>query len=162
LRASLDAACASAVALAGADFLVVPLLLSGDAKAPKLDPPPVELIQGIAESALSDGRYSSPPQGGRVQVRTETQPPLPWDKAVPDAEAGWPIALPQSSAWGEVLEDDIVQAAKQNPTALARGVAIVLKKNGRVGTRRLGMPDWGSMIQDVVDRKRAGLDVVNI
>ena len=33
---------------------------------------------------------------------------------------------------------------------------------GRVGTRRLGMPDWGSMIQDVVDRKRAGLDVVNI
>lgn len=160
LRASLEAACKSAVALAGADFLVVPLLLSGDAKKPKMDPPPVDLIQGITESALSGGGYSSPPQEG--QVRTETQPALPWEEAVPDAEAGWPIALPKSIEWGEVLEDDIQQAAQQNPNALARGVAIVLTKTGRVGTRRLGMPDWGGMIQDIKDRERSGLDIVNV
>ena len=34
--------------------------------------------------------------------------------------------------------------------------------SGRVGTRRLGMPDWGGMIQDIKDRERSGLDIVNV
>ena len=54
------------------------------------------------------------------------------------------------------------QAAKQDPTAMSRGLTIILKKNGRVGTRRLGMPDWSGLVADVDARAQAGLDVTNI
>ena len=45
---------------------------------------------------------------------------------------------------------------------MLRGLTIVLKKNGRVGTRRLGMPAWDGLLADVAMRKRSGLDVTNI
>lgn len=60
------------------------------------------------------------------------------------------------------LAPELEQAAKQDPQIMARGLTIVLKKNGRVGTRRLGMPDWQGLLADVEGRRRAGMDVVNI
>ena len=99
-----------------------------------------------------------------VTSTSDTQPALPWDKAMPDSATGWPIALPGSSGakWTSALGSDLEQAAKQDPTALTRGFTIVLKKNGRVGTRRLGTPDWEGLVSDVEMRRGAGLDVVNI
>jgi hypothetical protein len=39
---------------------------------------------------------------------------------------------------------------------------VLLKKNGRVGTRRLGTPDWQNLAGDVASRGAAGLDITNI
>ena len=42
------------------------------------------------------------------------------------------------------------------------GLTLVLKKNGRVGTRRLGTPPWDILVSDVEARRQAGMDVENI
>ena len=39
---------------------------------------------------------------------------------------------------------------------------VLLKKNGRVGTRRLGTPDWLNLCGDVASRGAAGLDITNV
>ena len=44
----------------------------------------------------------------------------------------------------------------------ARGFTLILKKNGRVGTRRLALPEWDALVDDVANRKAAGLDTTNI
>eukprot|EP00316_Scyphosphaera_apsteinii_P004947 CAMPEP_0119326038 /NCGR_PEP_ID=MMETSP1333-20130426/67292_1 /TAXON_ID=418940 /ORGANISM="Scyphosphaera apsteinii, Strain RCC1455" /LENGTH=265 /DNA_ID=CAMNT_0007334215 /DNA_START=108 /DNA_END=905 /DNA_ORIENTATION=+ len=73
------------------------------------------------------------------------------------------LALPQGlEAWQAVLEVEIEAALKQDPTAMQRGFTLVLKKNGRVGTRRLGLPDWSGLVEDVDARTLAGLDTSNI
>ena len=38
----------------------------------------------------------------------------------------------------------------------------MLKKNGKVGTRRLGTPPWEALVADVENRRNAGMDVDNI
>ena len=43
----------------------------------------------------------------------------------------------------------------------ARGFTLILKKNGRVGTRRLALPEWDALVDDVANRKAAGLDTTN-
>ena len=67
--------------------------------------------------------------------------------------------------------DDVVPAAarrqrevalSQDANAAARGFTLILKKNGRVGTRRLGLPEWSSLVADVSNRAAAGLDTSNI
>jgi len=73
------------------------------------------------------------------------------------------LALPLGlENWGEVLSEERETAVSQDPAIMARGFTLILKKNGRVGTRRLGMPDWDSLVGDVSKRAAAGLDTVNI
>ena len=169
LEASLEQACLCAAELAAADFLVVPLVV-GEASsgrggaAPQLSAPPLEMLQALAQKSPSLSGMSSAREGVSVAPSKETQPPLPWDDAKPDAAAGWPIALAQGGglAWADALSSELDQATKQDPGAMLRGLTIVLKKNGRVGTRRLGMPAWDGLLADVAMRKRSGLDVTNI
>ena len=61
-----------------------------------------------------------------------------------------------------MLEVELDTALSQDESAPSRGLTLVLKKNGRVGTRRLGCPDWGAMLADVSARRSAGLDTSNI
>jgi hypothetical protein len=42
------------------------------------------------------------------------------------------------------------------------GVTIIIKKNGKVGTRRFGVPLWESLVDDVAMRSEIGLDIRNI
>ena len=42
------------------------------------------------------------------------------------------------------------------------GITIIIKKNGKVGTRRFGVPIWEALVDDVAARTAAGLDVRNI
>ena len=165
LEASLEAACGVAKELVSADFLVVPLLISrGEGSKLKLRAPPLGQLQALATGStwLASGEAAAAMQ--RVPSTTETQPALPWDDAKPDTSGAWPIALPQSDGaeWSEALAPELEQATKQDADIIGRGLTIVLKKNGRVGTRRLGLPDWTGLVADVESRKRAGLDVVNI
>lgn len=157
LRGALDVASNSAGALSASDFLIVPLVASGTASSPTLTPASMDLLQEVASASASSALV-----GEAVASSALTQPPLPWDAAVQDASGGWPVALPQPGAWAAALAPELEQAARQDATILQRGLTIILKKNGRVGTRRLGMPDWDALIADVSERKRAGLDVVNI
>eukprot|EP01041_Mallomonas_annulata_P012821 gene12821-27034_t len=69
---------------------------------------------------------------------------------------GIAIALP---AWQSVIKDEI---AKQQKEARSKGVTIVVKKNGKVGSRRFGVPIWETLVEDVRNRKEAGLDITNI
>jgi len=166
LTAALQGACEAASELSASDFLVVPLIATGDAKRPTLSPPSLDKLQALAAASASPLAKASAgaakaTASGSV-VSKQTQPPLPWDEAMPDVAEGWPIALPQSGPWADALAPELEQAAKQDAAVMARGLTIVLKKNGRVGTRRLGMPDWGALLADVEGRRRAGLDVVNI
>jgi len=159
VKAAIEGASARASALAAADFLVVPLFTLS-AQSPMLAAPPLEFLQGLA---ISSGALGKVPASAAVQKTSQTQPPLPWDEARPDAACGWPIGWPQAGGmWSEALSPELQAAAKQDASALERGFTIVLKKNGRVGTRRLGMPDWQQLTADVEGRAQAGLDVVNI
>jgi len=53
-------------------------------------------------------------------------------------------------------------AIKQNQSTLQKGITIIIKKNGKVGSRRLGVPLWEVLTGDVEQRKELGLDVSNI
>ena len=74
-----------------------------------------------------------------------------------DSKVAWPIALPQSGGeqWTSALGNELQQAGKQDKAIMTRGFTIVLKKNGRVGTRRLGMPDWEGLVSTIESRTRA-------
>jgi len=43
-----------------------------------------------------------------------------------------------------------------------QGFSIVLKLNGRVGQRAVGVPNWDRLAGDVERRRSRGLDVINI
>ena len=85
-----------------------------------------------------------------------------------DVDAGAPaiahLALAQGlDNWSELLADELETAVEQGGADIAaRGMTLILKKNGRVGTRRLGLPDWSSLVGDVANRAAAGLDTSNI
>lgn len=102
------------------------------------------------------------------------------DDSIPVAmHVAQPVGL---SAWNEVMKKEVGVALKQQPDALDKGnrylrarrhhliinrfwilgVTIIIKKNGKVGTRRFGVPIWESLVEDVALRKELGLDVRNI
>ena len=64
--------------------------------------------------------------------------------------------------WSAVLRSELSVALSQTPEALNKGVTIIVNKNGKVGTRRFGVPIWDSLVADVQSRKENGLDVTNI
>jgi Low psii accumulation1 / Rep27 len=66
------------------------------------------------------------------------------------------------ASWNAVIKKELEVAIKQQPGALEKGVTIIIKKNGKVGTRRFGVPIWEGLVRDVADRKEIGLDVSNI
>lgn len=72
---------------------------------------------------------------------------------------GLPVFLNQ---WNAVIKKELEVAIKQQPGALSKGITIVIKKNGKVGTRRFGVPIWEALVDDVESRAQAGLDVRNI
>ena len=81
--------------------------------------------------------------------------------SVPGAGAAH-LALPAGGGWNDVVGTELATAVAQNADAAARGFTLILKKNGRVGTRRLGMPSWDGLVQDVDARRAGGLDTANI
>jgi hypothetical protein len=72
---------------------------------------------------------------------------------------GQPMGI---TAWNTVIGNEIRAAMKQQPDVLEKGITIVIKKNGKVGTRRFGVPIWETLIDDVLQRKEYGLDTRNI
>ena len=70
--------------------------------------------------------------------------------------------MPAGGGWQDVVGTELATAVAQNADAAARGFTLILKKNGRVGTRRLGMPSWDGLVQDVDARRAGGLDTANI
>ena len=75
------------------------------------------------------------------------------------AHIGVPLAI---ESWREVLASELQTALSQSPRATQDGLTLILKKNGRVGTRRLGTPEWNALVADVEARAWGGLDVTNI
>ena len=73
------------------------------------------------------------------------------------------IALPViMTQWENVIRSELDTALTQTPDALEKGVTIIIKKNGKVGSRRFGVPLWETISDDVENRAAAGLDVSNI
>lgn len=72
---------------------------------------------------------------------------------------GIPVGL---SSWNDIIRDELSIALKQQPDAVDKGITIVIKKNGKVGTRRFGVPLWESLVGEVESRKELGLDIRNI
>ena len=71
------------------------------------------------------------------------------------------VALPVGLNWKAVVDDETAEARKQGVNVEGDGIAIILKKNGRVGQRTKGI-FLGQMVGDIEDRKAFGLDVKNI
>ena len=71
------------------------------------------------------------------------------------------VALPVGQDWRLVLEDETADATEQGVDVEGEGFCVVLKKNGRIGTRTKGIA-LARMVGEVVDRRDAGLDVRNI
>jgi hypothetical protein len=172
IRTSMEAASGLISELLAADFLLVPLITTYPAgasprsAAPQLEAPSLALVQQSAGAALTSAVGSI---GGAVAAlavpagTVQTQPPLPWEEDAPNAAGSYPFALAQAARmWGEALGAELEAAAKQDSSARSRGLTIVLKKNGRVGTRRLGTPNWANLVADVRQREQAGFDVANI
>jgi hypothetical protein len=73
------------------------------------------------------------------------------------------IALPMLiREWEETVRSELMSALTQIPDALDKGITIIIKKNGKVGSRRFGVPVWEQITDDVEARTTAGLDITNI
>ena len=68
----------------------------------------------------------------------------------------------QLASWNSVMKGEFSTALKQQPDALSKGITLIIKKNGKVGSRRFGVPLWSSLVEDVENRKQRGLDISNI
>lgn len=147
LASCLEEARANSDAIADSDLLVVPLLVENG----RIELPPPSLV---VPTAAADG----------VDTAGSGAPAATAAAAVPaSTAAAQHLALAQGvSAWQDVFGQEIEQALQQDETATARGLTLILKKNGRVGTRRLGLPGWPSLVGDVGARAGAGLDTRNI
>ena len=100
--------------------------------------------------------------GEYTLTATSLEAMLP-DDAAADAATYEHIGLPLVLAtWNTVIKKEVATAIKQSPEALQKGVTIIIKKNGKVGSRRFGVPLWSSLSDDVQARAGAGLDVSNI
>jgi hypothetical protein len=95
-------------------------------------------------------------------ILPQCEAPLGLDKDILEQE--W-IALPAGPGmggdWKAVLEDEAAQASSQGVDVVKDGFCVVLKKNGRVGTRTKGIY-LENMVGDVLQRKEMGMDVTNI
>ena len=84
------------------------------------------------------------------------------DKTINEMEhLGLPIGI---NSWNQVIKYELNTAIKQIglKDALDKGITIVLKKNGKVGSRRFGVPLWSQLSSEVENRESLGLDISNI
>ena len=119
LASCLEEARANSDAIADSDLLVVPLLVENG----RIELPPPSLV---VPTAAADG----------VDTAGSGAPAATAAAAVPaSTAAAQHLALAQGvSAWQDVFGQEIEQALQQDETATARGLTLILKKNGRVGT----------------------------
>lgn len=68
----------------------------------------------------------------------------------------------QIGMWNQVIKSEFETAIRQNTGALERGITLVIKKNGKVGSRRLGVPIYEQLSEDVENRRQLGMDITNI
>lgn len=142
---------------------------------------PLELLRSSMLSALNQGtdlQYND-----LLIVPLQISKPLnsnvgSYELSAPSTEAlytdGDLTALAQASAapfiatamavptWSEVLQKEISVAIKQQADALDKGVTIIIKKNGKVGTRKFGVPIWETLVDDFGSKKELGIDITNV
>lgn len=111
----------------------------------------IDTVSPYGDNSIPDGGYSL----SSIEVKellglTDTT----------SCEHIWsPVALPN---WNKVIKSEMATALKQQPEALMKGITVVIKKNGRVGSRRFGVPLWETLVEDVQIRREMGMDVKNI
>lgn len=71
------------------------------------------------------------------------------------------IAVPSGRGWKDFITEENEEAMEQEVDTTAKGFAIVLKKNGRVGQRTSGI-NLKRMVGEVEGREEMGMDVTNI
>jgi len=73
------------------------------------------------------------------------------------------IALPsgESASWDQFIQMQLQKVREQGMDE-ACGQCVIIRKNGRVATRFLGIPDFAAITSEVAARVNAGLDTVNI
>lgn len=121
--------------LTGADIVIVPLVLERprDSSAESAAATGESLICGGAESQL--------------------------EEAVGQQHIALPVMLNQ---WQEWVSEEVLTAQGQGFDVLNDGFAVILKKNGRVGTRSRGCPPWNVLVGDVQARIDNNMDTTNI
>jgi hypothetical protein len=72
-----------------------------------------------------------------------------------------PVSGTSSGSWKVVIDDELKEATNQGIDAFKEGFCVILKKNGRVGQRTRGI-NLANMVGEVIQRRDAGMDVVNI
>lgn len=132
LRASVFSAFEQRDSLFANDLLIVPLVIVAEGP-------------GVAYSLRSPPAETVLPEG-----------------VPPSASASFLASAAGVDQWNDALKNELAAALKQTPEALAKGVTIIVKKNGKVGTRRFGVPLWEQLVDEVESRRSRGLDVNNI
>ena len=61
-----------------------------------------------------------------------------------------------------VIGAECERAVEQGLDPESQGFTIIIKKNGRIGQRIKGLPNYTRLIGDVEERKAKGMDVDNI
>lgn len=122
-------------AVAGADLLVVPVVLEGD---------------DAADLRVGDART--------VWRTTEQVEGVDHDLDVTrsDAVVAFPIG---TRDWDDYLESELEQATKQGFDCLTKGFTITVKKNGKILRRTTGLPRWDELVgaMEVLDGSKFGM-----
>eukprot|EP00558_Chaetoceros_sp_UNC1202_P006274 CAMPEP_0197240934 /NCGR_PEP_ID=MMETSP1429-20130617/7113_1 /TAXON_ID=49237 /ORGANISM="Chaetoceros sp., Strain UNC1202" /LENGTH=319 /DNA_ID=CAMNT_0042700687 /DNA_START=20 /DNA_END=979 /DNA_ORIENTATION=+ len=112
----------------------------------------IEEIPSLAESLVRNELVVIP------VVLPDGTAPVGVDEAVLGLEC---LALPMGGSWKTFIEGEVADASKQGVDVSTTGVALILKKNGRVGQRTSGV-NLARMTGEVEDRQASGMDVTNI
>ncbi|CAM9899515.1 unnamed protein product, partial [Phaeothamnion confervicola] len=132
LAASLASAAPFSEDLARSDIVIVPLVVR----------------------AAADGKVRT-----RFRLVATTGAESDLAEAVGQAHVALPVILNQWQSW---VDAEVTTAVSQGIDPVQDGFALILKKNGRVGTRSKGCPPWNVLCGDVENRRKAGMDVTNI
>eukprot|EP00612_Vaucheria_litorea_P004771 CAMPEP_0171462338 /NCGR_PEP_ID=MMETSP0945-20130129/6414_1 /TAXON_ID=109269 /ORGANISM="Vaucheria litorea, Strain CCMP2940" /LENGTH=267 /DNA_ID=CAMNT_0011988841 /DNA_START=123 /DNA_END=926 /DNA_ORIENTATION=- len=81
------------------------------------------------------------------------------ESAVGKAHIALPLIL---NSWQEWVQSEIETAQSQGFDVLNDGFAVILKKNGKIGTRSKGFPPWDVIVGNVQARADANFDTTNI
>lgn len=126
----------------------------------------VVILAGPAP-VLRDCLTTAQPIGSRLANNELLLVPV----GLPDAETppldpalmtGPHVALPAGGDWRRFIDAECARAREQGLDPLRDGMAVIVKKNGRVGQRIAGMPPLGRIAADVEDRVARGMDVENV
>jgi hypothetical protein len=142
LKDSLQSTASMFASLVQSECMIVPLAISTSAPGSEKD--------GYTLTSITlDSLFES---AGDEEEEAGGKPPI-------TSYIGMPI---QMQSWNSVIKGEFQTALDQNPDALSKGITLIIKKNGKVGSRRFGVPIWESITDDIQQRTAAGLDVTNI